>query len=440
MQIKVSQALVVIKLIITYLIITFLLYFITPIQYTHYNTELLIALNVFYLMSLYTGFKYGLKNNTRLVIDKINFNITQNKFTLLLLISLVYILYRLPQIIGIDSFNIEAIINKILFALTDLGKAYVEKFDFAIEQQSKFALIIELLISPIFFLVKVTGLYFYRYLNKRNKILLISAIFIDIFTYVCIGTNKRLFDYLIFFIMFIMMKKKETDIDTQKTRSSKTVLVTISIVICVLYFFSQTFSSRMGHIASIEEYANRKDDVNYNSWIFKVLPGQVGLSYVGLNSYLAQGYQAMDMALSMEHVPCHGLGHSRWMSRMFGGDEAIEKMYQYRMEPVYGWSFGQSWHSVYVCFANDVTFWGVPIVLLILAFWFARAWKKSLIVNSPTSIALSAIFFIMFFYLNANNQIFDFLSATVEFWGIVLLCAFTSIRYTFVTDNIRQYK
>ena len=67
-----------------------------------------------------------------------------------------------------------------------------------------------------------------------------------------------------------------------------------------------------------------------------------------------------------------------------------------------------SWHSAYLWFANDFTFFGVPIVLFFLGLLFSLSWKSTLNLNDPFAPVIFIFCLLEIFFLCANNQVFSF--------------------------------
>jgi hypothetical protein len=73
------------------------------------------------------------------------------------------------------------------------------------------------------------------------------------------------------------------------------------------------------------------------------------------------------------------------------------------------WDETAQWHSFYAQVANDVGIPGLPILLFLIGFFFARVWRSVLVGGSFFGLALMPIFIIMFVFFPANNQVFGYI-------------------------------
>lgn len=79
------------------------------------------------------------------------------------------------------------------------------------------------------------------------------------------------------------------------------------------------------------------------------------------------------------------------------------------------------WHSFYSYIANDVGFWGVAVIMLILGAYFSSAYLSATTEDNEYAKMLLPLFGILFLYIPAKNQIFGLLETMISFWSLTIL-------------------
>ena len=94
----------------------------------------------------------------------------------------------------------------------------------------------------------------------------------------------------------------------------------------------------------------------------------------------------------------------------------------------YGWDSRMYWASAYSWFANDVGLVGVVVIMFILGYFLALAYRDSLTTDNPFARIMVYYFAIIFLFLPCNNQIFQ---SIYTFSGFItaFLCWMFSTRY-----------
>lgn len=156
--------------------------------------------------------------------------------------------------------------------------------------------------------------------------------------------------------------------------------------------------------------------------------------YEKLTVYLVQGYQGVSIALGEKFDSSYGIGHSVFLQRVFAehlGIDVRDRTFQRKITA--RWDENVYWHSFYSYMANDVSFFGVSIVMLILGWYFANVYLAVVIDDDFFAKMLLPLFAIMFLYIPANNQIFSFLETMISFWILTALYIFhrrrTAVRH-----------
>lgn len=138
--------------------------------------------------------------------------------------------------------------------------------------------------------------------------------------------------------------------------------------------------------------------------------------YEKVTAYVVQGYVGMSIALGENFESSYGVGHSVFLQRVFEehlGIPVIKRSFQHKITN--RWDENVFWHSAYSHFANDVGFYGVCLIMLILGGYFSFICIEALSGNFA-ALLLLPLFGVMFLYIPANNQVFSFVESMSSFW------------------------
>ena len=142
---------------------------------------------------------------------------------------------------------------------------------------------------------------------------------------------------------------------------------------------------------------------------------------------MCQGYYALDKAFDI------GIIQPNIFNTNFFTINVLERIdpsimdgsYLSLLERNYGIDPLASWHSIYVWLANGFTFLGVPFVIFIIGYYFAKSWMSSIYEKNIISVSLFAIHFQMIMYFFANNQVYSF--SFVVIVGLFVLFFFRNL-------------
>lgn len=128
--------------------------------------------------------------------------------------------------------------------------------------------------------------------------------------------------------------------------------------------------------------------------------------WISFSSYFTQGYYGFAQSLTVPWTPMFGFGNS-----MFIVDFVTEHVYdidqftyQMKLEPL-GWDSDIQWHSMYTWIANDVSFYGVIIVMLLIGIAFGAIFKDAISKENPFAMACVFYFILMVLFIPCNNQL-----------------------------------
>lgn len=148
------------------------------------------------------------------------------------------------------------------------------------------------------------------------------------------------------------------------------------------------------------------DTVPTKSTGFRV-PPIIMKFWISFSSYFTQGYYGLSQAMTLPWTPMYGLGSS-----MFVVDFVSEHVYdidqftyQMKVEKAYGWNSNIQWNSMYTWLANDVSFYGVVIVLFLIGMLFGAMFKDAISTENPFAKMSVFYFILMMLFIPCNNQI-----------------------------------
>lgn len=381
------------KATLIFLVLTEILVFVGPVEYDLQKPILLIFYLLLVNMAFYWGYKVGVKR-----FKPSNFRISIETVDLIIVLGLILNVVRLFAMWR--SHGLSVSLYNLISALTNPADAY-----FSEATESMKTDYISLLLSPITWACLPLGVYKWNKLSKFSRFLLIVIAFVQIVSWLGIGTRKGLFD-LVIITTFIIIASKSNILTDNKLRKRFIIIITLAIVLFVFYF---VFSNLSRYDLSLKEINDYNTRLEANNFYVKHCPTWLLVSLINITWYLCQGYYALSVGLSMGILPPTFLGSS-WYTMVIAhklGYDPMPDTYLAALEPI-GIDARINWHTIYLWLANDFTFIGVPIIIFIIGYFFAKTWCDCVKGNNDFAIPLFSLFLIMVFYFYANNQVLSF--------------------------------
>lgn len=427
-----------IRIVIIFLASTLALYFISPNRWPTNNPFVLVLYNALVFSSILLGFYHGKKkyniefNSENYIVVQPHSDLLKRYINKLLILNVVFIYPRFILRIGKGFMSIEEIAQLVVVGFFSPEAAYADKsINVALEFQtfSNPIVFIAFIISPLLFLTIPISIFLWNDLKRSQRIMLSIIILSDILTYLAIGTNKGIFDYIIMLPFIIYARHHSINKINNRGRLSRWSVVTLVIFAALAFsYFTKNIIGRTGDQFGYNSVTKKNPDPN--APLLKILPEWLEDGYISLDSYLTQGYYALDKCFSLDFKACYGVGHSEMLTaiteKYLGKGTIRERTYQYRLQMATGYPQYQKWHTFYVSMANDLSFWGVLPFLFLLSSLFAKVWLDVLLRQNLFAVGLFPLFLVMYFYLGANNQVLGFGGQSFIFW--VLLAFFLQTR------------
>lgn len=363
-----------------------------------------LKINVFMALvfiSIYFGFRKGVKKNTEL---KISNKGSMQLFNIMFYLALIFVPITLISRTG-TFFNLDMILNP--------GQAYMDAYSMRVGGGgSAFVEYARILFSPLLVAFVPSGIFLWKRLSTVKKTVFLLLITQILLTDIQRGTNKGSIDLIIYIIVvgIVSFVSNNKDLDEKKFRKkykkmlNRLLIVGLILMVLFVSFFQFGMKGRSGGLNKFS--ANGEAVLNTDHLSLRYFDDiDTQLAIGGFYSYLSQGYYALDLSLNKPFMWTFGLGNSLVVLVNVNNLELMNRTYVYRCETENHWSMMRQWHSFYVWAASDVTFIGVFFLLFLLAYIYGMCWKLITRNNDLRSLILFSQITIMFFYLPMNNQL-----------------------------------
>jgi len=408
-------------IIISYLVFSVLLFFFGPWPYPVEDNNKLIIFLTFAHLALFTGYSSAAFNRPADYFGRW-------KVQHLVIFSIVV---NLLIIMPTFMFRTGSITPDILGAIRDPGQTYAI-YGFHNREGVPIIEYIRILLAlPLSLYLPLSFFYWGRI--KRRVLLLSSLIIIGtISMYLAMGTNKGIFDIVLLAISLIIAGDLSGISSLKKFWKIIISLMGLVAVILFLMFFTSTQSSREGSGAKAGYFYKINRYAELDTVVTRNFSENAKIGWLGLNSYLTQGYYGLYLSLKEPFVPMYGVGNSMFLyrqaARITQNDKILDMPYPMRIDK-YGWDGYGNWSSIYPWIASDVSFPGTILVVFFIGRLFALSWLDTLRGKNPFAVVLFGQLLIMLVYFPGNNQVLQGGEGLIAFYGTLLLWLGTRKRF-----------
>jgi hypothetical protein len=320
------------------------------------------------------------------------------------------------------------LLPNILDAINNSGLSYNMNIE-RLQSQNSYVFVeyIRMFISPFLFSVLPLTIVCWRYLSVSLKFLSLIVILLNTSIYISTGVNKGIFDVILTFPWFFYLAKTTEPLENKLSRM-KIILLTISLLFLfslALIFFGEGQLGRDGGVAQNAVFKTSIGLINAEetSGLSLFLSDKQIIIFQSLARYLTQGYYALSISFNIEHVSTLGFGNSIFMSRnmdsLFKTDFFMSNSIPGLLEQADGYNMLGLWHSIYPWLASDFGFVGTLILIGWFAYLLGLIWGRSLLTLSPQNLVFLYLLLILFFYIPANNQIFQSGESCLAFFILI---------------------
>jgi len=405
-----------------YLAVTLIIYELCPYDWPTQNPVLFYSLNILYILALLFGYLLGQRHCFRLRVflwtEKTTDILVKIVSVAIIINFFMYLIYVFRDY-GFRTFDIVGLCKEMAVGLKNPGIGYLnhlkrlEVLDGPIVMGGYVYTVFNLLWGFVKVPVSILALMYFKRLKLYGKIFTVLYLLLVIVYYISIGTNIQFLHVLLLLVLPVVMET--FDKWYSKELNAKAIIklvafVLVAVVLLCAYFgwMMESRSDASGY--EIDEYPISgivpDNSQNTPSQEMPVWLRKINNLWISFSSYLSQGYYGMSQALGLEWTPMFGLGNSMFVVDMISDHiyDIDQFTYQVKLEP-FGWDSDVRWHSMYTWIANDVSFYGVILVMFVIGILFGMMFKDAVVNKNP--LARCSIFFyiLMLIFIPCNNQV-----------------------------------
>lgn len=414
------------KILLLFNVVTLLLFVFGPVNWKLENVPLVILYISFCLLTMYTGFYIGIESYKRKSGNAL-FGQHRKKIYFVIFFTFAWFLPLIYLRLGIDSFSIGSIIDKVSEGFVDPLGVYRDKLLYFENMNSRaYALnAINNLVSPVIVSFFPFSILYFKNFSRSVKVGIVIVFTLELLSWISIGTNKGITDLAIFsfFTAFVVNPK----ILKVKLRST---VITVTGLCIVLFFFVNSMLSRFGVTSGSGSVLEKLDllvlgNPTKTTGIYAEMNLGIKFALTQITSYLSQGYYTVGLAFGEPFTWTYGFGNSTVgisLYEKFFNDDLMPRTYMAILEKSQGVPSDTSWYSIYLWLAADFTFIGVPFVFFFIGYVYSKSWLDTIYRRNIYASVMFCLLSQMIFYFFANNQVISF--SFIPFVLIFTLWAF----------------
>lgn len=406
MQNNKHQPYIPLYLVIGFNVFTFLAFITAPFDWSKGNPLVVafyLLINYFFIIAGYRlGVRKGSKKMifTRPVLAESSKQVIGGVFifySLTFLIKYAYLL-RFPV------FDISGMFSYLTIGFFDPQLGYnLSVHDVRPHTVSWFLFTVISIVNQVFF---VFGFISWKKLKFSLKLVFVFFILIEVYYWLGRGTGFGIITLLTTLVACILAQMRLSRI---KLRTAFAFLFLFLVGIGTFGYLKNLRAG--GQEIAINNFNQNSAPVDINHASLKLIPKSFTQTYMHSVSYLTQGYYHLGLAMSYcSFSSTYFFGNnpaSLNIASTFGND-LWQDTYMHKLYLSQGIDDYGKWHSAYVWYANDVSFFGVPLVLCLISYFTAFAYMIAIRYNDLLSKIIFVIFINMLLYLFANNSYLSF--------------------------------
>jgi hypothetical protein len=389
-------------LVVAFNLITLLVFLTAPFQWATDNLSLLTLMVVISQLSIAIGFYLGYRSFEYTVPrNQIFHRISSRGQSLILIFCLLTLPLKYAYLVRLYPQDIGGIIAFLFSGIRDPHLGYSLAIDPTNEPTIRWS--IYFLISIIHQLIFIMGFLCWKEYNIWKKSCFLFLLATEAFYFMGTARNFGVIFLISTFSFTLLLRIKV--LSPGFTRGLKYSVVLLLLLIASICIFSYNLHAR-GNVTELDfrQFDLLDAAVARDSSVFAVVPTPLHRTYLYVVSYLCQGYYNTCVAFDLDFKWTYFVGNNPAIINLIEacGFKVWEDTYIFRLGEM-GVDPLLYWHSAYLWFASDVSFVGVPFLLLIFGYVFGF----SLALGSKRYDLLSKIIFVItgnvLLYLFANN-------------------------------------
>ncbi len=414
--------------------LTILLYEFGAYDYPSINKWQLYAFLFAANLAMYIGFVYGAQRIPKQAASAVRFPI-EGLMRVLFWISLVVAVPKFILYTGMYDLDFGRIAENIRVFFSSAQDIYEARQELSsavgIWRYINYGVV---LAGPFYWAYMMLSMLFFGKLSTFKKVGTVFIWVIYLLQYLCTGTNVGFFDFFISFAVIYVVRQLAFSTEEQRKKRSerklnkKTVIIILLVIAILIAVFSIVMQSRIGdqYLKNVR-IGNRTAKLDEDSFLWRITPAALKPLLAYLTRYLAQPYNALAMAFGCEFDSTLGLGNSWFILDNLGSlsDDWWARTYNMKLDDTFGYGYYGNWHTAYLWFANDVSFFGVPILFMIMFAYFGKAWRIFLDTKDVSAFLVFMLFVKMVYFISANNQVFMNSDTLFAFVALLVLRIFS---------------
>jgi hypothetical protein len=317
-----------------------------------------------------------------------------------------------------------SVLPNVIEGLSNVGAVYNENVE-RLEGGNAFVLVeyLRMLLSPMLVAVLPLTVVYWSTLSGGLRIASVLAIGSTLSLYVATGTNKGLADLLVITPWFVYLGVRTGVLQFRVSRRAAVVAFVV-LFAGFLQFFGAGQTQREGGVGEFGVLNTGLSVLQADSGILSdLLSDNLRIIFESLTRYVVSGYYALSLSMQLDHDTTLGFGHSMFLARnanaIFDTTYFTAQSLPGLIEERFGWGMFTLWHSIYPWLASDFGYFGSLLVIGVFSYLLSLSWGMSLATLRFRWLSMTYLMLIVFFYIPANNQIFQSGETCVAFFMIL---------------------
>ena len=452
-----------IRLTMLYLLLSVAVFAFGPFDWPLTRPVMLYVLLASYMIALWFGYRIGVKKELAKAIE---WNIIDtNRFMIILsaLIVVNYIIYivNIFRDYGFQTLDFPELFRQMAVGIKNPGLGYrnrlvrIESIQAADIIGGRWMTLFNYMWAFVRYPILILGILKFKKLKVWGKIAVVLYLSTMALFYLSIGTSIDVLH--VFLLLELPIVLQTFRIWYKRDLKAKHVLkLCVSFLLgiaLVLSYFTWMMLSRgginnyeqpdynVGGVHLSEGVITTEDDAPYEEVPQAENPQEGNLQddsqsesvsdrisslamkfWISFSSYFSQGYYGMSQALEVPWTPMFGVGNSMFLVDFISEHvyDIEQFTYQLKVEEAFGWDSKIQWNCMYTWLANDVSFFGVIIVMLLIGILFGAMFKDAIVTENPFAQMSVFYFILMMLFIPCNNQIAQ--RADTLFSFVLIVC------------------
>lgn len=366
---------------------TLIMYLISPYVFGRQGFLLSVVFVFVNIVAMTFGYFRGVRSGKKAVSNLVQPKALplQKIFNYLTVFYALTFLIKYAYLLKFQIFDVGGMVQHLLVGVANPKLGYLLSIDETRQATVSWSL--------YFFISILNGIYFiagfvlWKSLSGLQRLVFLLFLLLEVFYWVGRGTNFGVVYLIFIFLLASVIQSKG------KFNASYFVKYALLLVVGLVSFSMIMYSRSEGVVEDFQVFALSWGYVDEASILFDVVPQELHTSMLTVFSYLVQGYYNTAVAFDLNFIPSWFGGWNPSIQSFYSvfGADLSGNTYIQRLD-VYGIDPRINWHSSYTWFANDVSFYGVPLVMFLLGYLIGYSWVKAVVVENDF---LSKLIFIL---------------------------------------------